>query len=200
MKLREIINETPYLNPDEMGRESIDGTISVSALDREYRKLGEVDDVEIRLDQYATHCIGLDVDRKPNAEGRVRQVFRIRFKPKHELNFNHQLRNPIQIDKVAINRSFGNQGIMSRVYKKLADHGFSIVSDSTQFEPAQSLWMKIANDPSYTVRIADVDNGFFKDADGCDEIYRGADLIKADAWTTGSDFTGYNRVIVLTKR
>lgn len=190
----------PYLSPGEMGRESLDGTISTAALDREYKQLITIDDVEVRIDSQSTHCIGIDVDRKPNDEGRVRQVFRIRFKPTHELNFDHGLRNPVQIDKVAINRSFGNQGIMSRVYKALANVGYSVISDSTQFEPAQSLWMKIANDPNYAVRIADLDNrGFFKDADGRDIQYRGPDLIKADAWTTGSDFKGYNRVIVLTK-
>lgn len=48
---------------------------------------------------------------------------------------------------------------------------YAIVPDTTQFEPAQSLWIKIANDPNYVVRIADVDTGFFPDENGQDIAY-----------------------------
>lgn len=198
MKLREIITEMPYLHPGEMPRKMLDGTISWSAIDREYHTIGHIGDIEVKIDRHNSNCIGLDSSKQPTGD-RVRPIFKLVFKHKHELNFQHNIRNLVQIDKVAIQHGRGNDGVMSQVYKILADHGYSVISDSTQFEPAQSLWMKIANDPNYAVRIADVDRGFFKDADGRDMQYRGPDLIKADAWTTGSDFKGYNRVIVLTK-
>lgn len=198
MKAADILGETPYLHPGEMSRKMLDGGISVSAIKRDYRKLGEIDDLIVYIDSHSTHVIVIDLSSQVT-DSRFEQVFRLQFKSSNLLKFTNDFTNIIQVDKVSVLRKAGAQGIASAVYKMIVDSGFTLVSDITQFEPAQALWKKIAADPEYITYVADIDHGIFKDSDGVDIKYNGSNIPDHDIWTMGSNFDGEYRILILTK-
>jgi hypothetical protein len=198
MKTSEILGETPYLHRGEMSRKMLDDGISLAAIKREYRKLGEVQDLVIYIDHHDSHVISLDLSAEVKNE-RFQQVFRIQFKESTLLQFENNFKNCIQIDKVAVLRAAGTQGIATKVYKMLVDHGYTVISDITQFDPARALWKKLATDSEYKVYVADIGYGIFKDQNGKDIVYNGENIADQDIWTEGSDFTGQYRVLILTK-
>lgn len=198
MKLSDILVEMPYLHPGEMSRIMLDGSISLSAIKREYNHVGEIDQIKILIDSRNTHVIGIDLTNR-SPDDRIIPVFQLTFKTKHDVKFNNHFKNILQVDKVAINPSYGNKSIISSVYKLLVNVGYTIVSDNTQFETAQSLWKKIASDSVYTVFVADVEHGLFKDENGIPIKYDGTNILDQDIWSIGSDFSGQYRVMILTK-
>jgi hypothetical protein len=202
MKASEILWETPYLHHGEMSRKMLDGSISVGAYLREYRKIGTVNDIQILMDVQDTHLVGLKLDKDLSSmdiKHRIIPVFKLIFKVNNMLNFKHDFVNVIQVDRVAISRSSGNEGIMSSVYKMLVDSGYTIVSDITQFDPARGLWKKLATDTEYKVYVADIEHGIFKDADGQYVVYDGENIPDSDIWSEGSNFDGQYRVLILTE-
>ena len=201
MRIKRILEEMPYLHPGEMPRKLLDKTISISAVHRDYRKFGLVDDVVVLLDKHDRCCIGLPENWSVTASQRIQPVFWLSFKRQHDLKFNHNLiGNVVQVDRVEVAEGRANQGLMSEVYKMLADKGFVLVSDNVQFEPAQALWKKIASDSGYVILIADVDHGFFKDRNGEIIQYNGKNIPDQDIWSSGSQDEGYYRVFVLTNK
>ena len=197
MNLSDILKETPYLHPGSMPITILDGTVSVSAIKRDYRQVGKIGDLTALIDRQNSHVIL--VDSNDTGTERVRQHMRIQFKRRHDINFKHAFNNLLQVDKVAISPDHGLQGIATGVYKMLADSGFTIVSDNTQFDPAQAMWRKLASDPAYKVYVADVDHGIFKDDNGTPIVYTGKNIPDQDIWTSGSDMNGNYRVMILTK-
>jgi hypothetical protein len=179
MKASEILGETPYLHPGEMSRKMLDGGISVNAIKRDYKKLGQIQDLSIYIDSHSTHVIVIDSSSEVS-DGRLEQVFRLQFKSSDLLKFKNNFNNIVQVDKVAVLRKAGTQGIASTVYKMIVDHGFTLVSDVTQFDPAKALWKKLADDPEYAMYVADVDHGIFKNEDGVDIVYNGSNISDND--------------------
>ena len=198
MKAAEILGETPYLHPGEMSRKMLDGSISVDAIKREYRLMGQIHDLLVYIDSHNTHVIVIDSGSEVSS-GRLEQVFRLEFKQSSMLNFKNTFKNVIQVNKVAVVRRAGIQGIATQVYKMIVDNGYTLVSDVTQFDPAKALWKKIAADTEYKMYVADIDRGIFQDEDGQDIIYNGMNIDDHDIWTEGSDFNGEYRVLILTK-
>jgi hypothetical protein len=198
MKAAEILEETPYLHPGEMSRKMLDGSISVDAIKREYRLMGQIHDLLVYIDSHNTHVIIIDSGSEVSS-GRLEQVFRLEFKQSSMLNFKNTFKNVIQVNKVAVVRRAGIQGIATQVYKMIVDNGYTLVSDVTQFDPAKALWQKIATDTEYKMYVADIDRGIFQDEDGQDIVYNGMNIDDHDIWTEGSDFNGEYRVLILTK-
>jgi hypothetical protein len=89
---------------------------------------------------------------------------------------------------------------MSSVYKMLVDSGFTLLSDESQYDPAQALWKKLGSDKNYTVYVADTDHGLFKDQDGTPVEYNGRNIPDSDIWTQGSDFNGQYRILILKSK
>lgn len=197
MKIPELLNEMPYLHPGEMNRKVIDGSYSVDALTREFKKLGHVADITVLINKDYSLVIGISDNVVPDEKNRILPEFYLSFKRKPTVNFPHNFTNLIQVDKVAITPAKGNLGIMSSVYKMLVDSGFTLVSDVTQYDPAQALWRKLTSDKNYTVCVADTDYGLFKDEDGTPVEYNGRNMPDSDIWTQGSDFGGQYRMLIL---
>jgi len=198
MKASEILGEAPYLHPGEMFRKMLDGGISVNAIKRDYKKLGQIQDLLVYMDSHSTHVIVIDSSSEVTND-RLEQVLRLQFKSSNLLKFKNNFTNVVQVDKVAVLRKSGTQGIASTVYKMIVDNGFTLVSDVTQFDPAKALWKKIAEDTEYKMYVADVDHGIFKNEDGVDIVYNGSNISDNDIWTEGSDYNGEYRVLILTK-
>lgn len=198
MKAADILGETPCLHPGEMERDILDSSISANAIKRDYRKLGQIQDLVVYIDSHNTHVVVIDLTAIVKNE-RFEQVLRIQFKQSNLLQFKHDFKNIVQVDKVAVMRAAGTQGIASTVYKMIVDNDFTLVSDVTQFDPAKALWKKLAIDAEYTMYVADVEHGIFRDQDGADIIYNGNNIPDQDIWTEGSDFNGQYRVLILTK-
>lgn len=194
-----LLNEVPYLHPGEMTHIELDGTVSLSYIQREYDELGVVDDVRVLMHKEKVATIGVPNNSTGEVE-RVDQIFRLTFKNKHELNFKHPFTNILQENNVKIHKKYGGQGIMSSVYRLLVDRGFTLVSDSAHFEPAKAMWIKLSRDPTYFVWVADCDHGLFKDEHGQPIRYVGQKLVDDQVWTTGSNYDGNYRLIILTNR
>lgn len=198
MKMEDVLTETPYLHPGELSRKFLDGGVSREAIARDYSEIGSVSDLPVFLDHSHTHAIVFDPSVETST-GRLLQVFRVTFKKTHTLKFAHAFKNILQIAKVAIDKSYGSQGTAQAVYQILVDRGFTIISDDTQFEPAQALWKRLASAPMYKVYVADVEHGVFKDDDGNEIIYNSKNIPDQDIWSIGSDYSGEYRVLILTK-
>lgn len=196
MKASEL-TEAPYLHVGEMPRRLLDGGVSISAINREYHQIGEVENLPVYMDGHNSHSIVIDPQQSVGPD-RLLQVFRVQFKPNHQLKFTNTFRNVLQISKVAIDRQYGVRGIASQVYNLLVDNGYTLVSDDTQFEPAQSLWKRLAASGDYPVYVADVEHGLFKDANGLPIVYNGSNIPDSDIWSSGSDFNGQYRVMILS--
>ena len=52
MKASDILGETPYLHPGEMPRKMLDGGISLNAIKRDYKKLGQIQDLIVYMDNH----------------------------------------------------------------------------------------------------------------------------------------------------
>jgi hypothetical protein len=198
MKASELLGETPYLHPGEMSRKMLDGGISVGAIKRDYRKLGQIQDLVVYIDNHNTHVIVIDLTSEVTTD-RFEQVLRLQFKSSNLLKFKNNFANIIQVDKVSVLRKAGTQGIATTVYKMIVDSGFTLVSDITQFDPAKALWKKLAQDPVYKIYVADIDRGIFQDEDGIDIVYDGTNINEHDIWTSGSDMNGSYRVLIMLK-
>ena len=198
MKASEILKEMPYLHPGEMTRHILHHDLSVAAIKRAYKILGHIGELTVFIDDHTSHVVVVDLSNEVR-DGRVARLFRLEFKEKSNLNFANTFKNVVQVDKVAVMPSKGNKEIASTVYKMLVDAGFTVVSDATQFDPAKHLWKKIAHDTNYKMYVADVDRGIFKDTAGDDIVYNGTNISDSEIWTSGSDFNGSYRVLILTK-
>jgi hypothetical protein len=121
------------------------------------------------------------------------------FKTRPRLEFPNNFQKLLQVNKVAVDSTHGARGIASNIYKLLVSLGYTIVSDDTQFEPAQSLWKRIAADHGVKVYVADVEHGLFKDDNGAPILYNGANIPDQDIWTSGSEYNGQYRVLILTR-
>ncbi len=200
MKLSEILAETPYLHPGEMPRVILDGSYSLNTIKREFGKqLGVVGGMNILIDTHASTVIGIPLNGKLTAAGRVLPTFALKFKHSNLITFKHLFPNVIQVDVVAVDPFSGNKGVASSIYKKIVDAGYTLVSDVTQYDTAKALWKKIATDTSYKMYVADVDHGLFKDEDGQPIVYDGNNIADDQIWSMGSDFDGQYRVLILTK-
>lgn len=200
MKLSDVLSETPYLHPGAMSREIVlDGSYSIETIKREFTKrLGVISGTSILMDTNSSIVIGVAVNDKLTSQGRVLPTFVLMFKRRVLLKFPNKFPNVIQVDKVAIDPAKGNRGTMSEVYKLIVDSGFTLISDVTQYETAQGLWKKLARDRDYTMYVADIDHGLFKDSDGVPIVYDGTNISDQEIWSTGSDYDGQYRVLILT--
>jgi hypothetical protein len=103
----------------------------------------------------------------------------------------------LQGSRILLKRDLRRYSISTRVYKRLTEHGYAIISDQTHFDPAKGLWMKLArdSDENYKLILVDIDYGAIKDENGNTLCYNGSNYPEEQLWTTGSDFTGYNLVL-----
>lgn len=195
----------PYLNQGEMPVPILhnDGSISVNTLTREFFLIFSIDMadfgiIDFYFDDHEVRLIGLDSTVGDNF--RVKPIFSLHFKPT-SITIPDIDKRPIQVNNVYLDRDFRSKQIASQVYFQLAKLGYTIISDTVQFETAQGLWKKLASESSKhdcVVYAADTDYGIFKDADGNKIAYNGTNIKDHEIWTSGSDFDGNYRVLILT--
>lgn len=195
----------PYLNQGEMPVPILhnDGSISVNTLIREFSlkftiNMADFGIIDFYFDGHNVRLIGLDLTVSNSS--RVKPIFSLYFKPK---SFAQSVidANTIQVNNVYLDRDLRSKQIASQVYFQLAKLGYTIISDTVQFETAQGLWKKLASESvkhGCVVYAADTDYGIFKDADGNKIVYNGTNIKDHEIWTSGSDFDGNYRVLILT--
>jgi hypothetical protein len=197
---------TPYLHYGDMPENiyELPGAISPNALKRDYSHLFSVEVksmiIDILLDRWNSSIIGVQ-DGWKNSTNRVNPLYGLRIQDNIELKrIPEEIRDKklISFDKHRIASDIRNNSVATIVYRKLVDHGYAIISDRTHFEPAKGLWVKIAknSDENHRVILVDIDYGVLKDYDGNTLYYNGSNYPEEQLWTTGSDFTGYNLVLV----
>lgn len=202
MHYREFLAEMPYLNLGSM-KLSKQTSYSEGALSRDFSLLSDYQTtggtLKVLIHKRTNMVIG--VEENQNQQTRHNCVFSLLFKD--TVTFDYDLTKAgihgtvLQVDRVELHDRFQAIGFCSSVYHLLVELGYVIVSDSTQFEPAQAMWKKLA--ASGRVIVFDVDHGPFKDADGKIVEYDGKNISDHDVWTTGSNFDGYHRLLCLTK-
>lgn len=139
-----------------------------------------------------------DIGRSVN-----RIIFQLKFKAKTSLiNFPHEIDSGkcLQVNSVFISDDFRKLGIASRIYKFLTSAGFVIISDSSQYEDGKELWKKLVRDTvqgKYKIYVLDDEYGFKKDAAGKPIEYDGTNIKDSEIWTSGDDFSGYHKLLVM---
>ena len=148
-------------------------------------------------------CVKGTVKSNHPEDGRStnRIVFSLRFKPSHTLanTINVDDTKIIQVDKVSIDREFGNQGLASFAYSRLAMRGFIILSDNSQFTDGKMLWKKMAERAhlrDYKIYILDDEYGFIT-KDGKPVVYDSKNIDDAKIWTSGDNFDGFHKLLVM---
>jgi hypothetical protein len=91
MKISEILKEMPYLHAGEMSRTMLDGSISLKTIKREYRIIGQVNDITVLMQKDNAVVIG--ISDKIESNDRILPLLRILFKDKHELKFKNEFEN-----------------------------------------------------------------------------------------------------------
>lgn len=89
----------------------------------------------------------IGVEQICNAEGRHNCVFVLVFKEtptfEYDLTKDAIPGKILRVDNGQLHMKYQAAGLCSTIYKLLVSHVYSIVSDSTQFEPAQNMWKKL---------------------------------------------------------
>ena len=193
----------PYLNQGEMPVPILhnDGSISVNTLTREFSLIFSINLIDFGIidfyfDDHNVRLIGLD--STVGDSSRVKPIFSLYFKSIAQSVIET---NTIQVNNVYLDRDLRSKQIASQVYFQLAKLGYTIISDTVQFKTAQGLWKKLASESSKhgcVVYAADTDCGLFKDADGNEIVYNGTNIKDHEIWTSGSDFDGNYRVLILS--
>ena len=196
MKITDVISETPYLHPGEMSRNVLDRSYSQNTIGTAFRQIGTVSDLTVLMGNQDRTVIAV-APNQTNAN-RIRPTLALLLKTHNELKFKHTFENVIQVDKVSIAVGYSRAGIASEVYRLIVSQGYTLVSDSTQFETAQALWKNLAQSGRYPVYVADVDNGVFRGSDGNPIRYNGTNIPDYDIWSSGSDYNGSYRVLILS--
>lgn len=206
MKISDL-TETPYLHPGEMSLPSNfpNGSISLKAIKRDFTKLYsttvEQQSVTFFIDKHENRVLGFVIPSHATDMDRFIPIFSLFFKENTPNIPDLNKSKCLQIDSVFLNKHLRVSALTSQVYFQLSKLGYTIISDTVQFETAQGLWKKLASESSKhgcVVYAADIDYGIFKDSGGNKIVYNGSNIKDHEIWTSGSDFDGNYRVLILT--
>lgn len=158
-----FLNEAPnHLDGNAPFEDDIEnnrvGDISKGGIERDYKLLKDNFFKNFSLYKNTTgnyYCIGdwyIDDISKKERFGVISDVsFRhtkLRTKQKQLQN-----KNIIEIDIVHTTRTWRNNGISSKLYKYLLDEGYTIMSDSIQYDGAVKLWQGFTTVPNTVIWI-----------------------------------------------
>lgn len=207
-QIKKLISEMPFQHPGSMKRELTGNSfISKNTLTRNYKFLGmiEADDMFVELhllDDDLPHVIGTVQAVKPDGEQTNKNIFTLRFKQNLTIkNIPKELdvSKTVQVDNVSVWKTFEGYGIASYAYSRLAEIGFIILSDSTQFTDGRKLWEKMARKAhlnSYKIFLLDDEYGFVE-RDGEPISYSGTNINAEEIWSSGDDFSKYHTLLVM---
>jgi len=207
-QIKKLISEMPFQHTGSMKRELTGNSfISKNTLSRNYKFLGMIEVrlvfVELHiLDDERTHIIGTVPSITPDGEESNSTVFTLEFKQKTTLNKIPKSLDSskiIQVDKVMIDKAYEGYGIASYAYSRLAEIGFIILSDSTQFTDGRKLWEKMARKAhlnSYKIFVLDDEYGFVE-RDGEPISYSGTNINAEEIWSGDDDFSKYHTLLVM---
>lgn len=209
--MKDILVETPYHHDGVMKtRGSTPTFTSDSSISRMYEPLIEFDAKQEMVRFFKLKAtdkvIGVVRRKKPDTKEDSNEIiFTLRFKHKHTLiKTPTELKGKkiLQVDKVFTDEDFRGEGFASLVYITLAQKGFIVISDSSQFTDGKMLWKKMAREAhakDYNVFILDDEYGFVKGEDGKVMKYDSKNIDDAKIWTKGQDFAGEHILLVMTK-
>lgn len=200
------INENPYLHAGEMPENIYDikGDYSVTALQRDFNFLFSLTEedyhIHFLINKWNTLLIGVLNSWQSSTE-RVLPLFKLRFREKLYINnIPEEITNKklLQTDRIVLKKDLRNYSISYKVYNKLTEHNYAIISDNTHYEPARGLWLKLArnSNSNYRVILCDTDHGVIKDSDGNTLCYNGTNYPLEQLWTSGSDYSGHYIVLI----
>lgn len=200
------ITENPYLHPGEMPEYIYDikGDYSIGSLKRDFNFLFSLTEEDYHIDflinKWNTLLIGV-LHNWQNSSDRVLPVFKLRFNENLYINnipsevANRKL---LQTDRILLRKDLRNYNISSKVYNRLTDHNYAIISDVTHYEPAKGLWLKLAknSDSNYRVILCDTNYGVIKNINGNTLYFNGNNYPIEQLWTIGSDYSGQYLVLI----
>lgn len=198
----------PYLEKGSMSIASLgriitmDGTISLKSIERDYLpfasnvQIGELGVLNLYQLPKLECIIGVDNSVAITRPKRARVQFRLDLDNTFKFNCEHSFRNTIQVESVALEERYRCYGITSAIYRAVADQGYTVVSDNTQYEPAQGMWKKLAEEQG--VFVVDMVDGPVKSESNALLEYDGASIPDFLIWSSGSDYSGFDKVLILT--
>lgn len=184
--------------------------ISYGAAKRAYNELADFSarGVNVKILQHKESprfVIGvIDSVKKIDKSPAWKCVFSLKFKEYHTLNkIPAELTNTkiLQVDYVESSDEIDTAGLAPFTYMVLVQDGYTIISDTAQFNGGIGLWKKLARESGFVdmqVNLLDDEFGFTKDASGKLVNYDGVNIQKQQIWTDGQNMTGEHTLLVLT--
>lgn len=204
--LKQILKETPYTHDGVLKRKNM-GFISNTSLSRLYTLIGKIDtpkgEVSIHMLNSSPSIIGTVKDIKEGEESNS-GCFSLNFKKVHTLEVilpGIKKSKILQIDKAIVKKDYEGYGIASFTYSSLVKLGYTILSDTTQFNDGKQLWKRMATKAhlrDYVVYILDDTYEFYK-KDGKIVKYDGSNIDDAEIWSKGEDYSKYHVLLVMKK-
>lgn len=206
--LREMINlieMAPYVDKEPHGKGSLtqypidpDGTMSISAINRNYDIFDEVSipglaTIALYMLKNKSCIIGVDARSLKNERPTI--IFRLDLNPGFKFRFDG-FSNTMQIQDIAIDDKYESYGVAKAVYTRLASRGYTVVSDNTQHEPAVGLWKSLAQKPSAKVYIVNIFRGPIIE-NGVPLRYNGTNIPDDQIWSSGGNYNGLDIVLAL---
>jgi hypothetical protein len=206
-QIKKILSEMPFQHHGTMKREFVGSFISTNSLSRNYIPLGiiEADDKSVELhllNDDRAHVIGTVPVVKPDGEESNSNIFTLNFKDEltiSKIPIGLDASKIIQVNSVSVRPRYEGYGIASFAYSRLAEMGFIILSDCSQFTDGRKLWEKMAKKAhlnSYKIFVLDDEFGLVE-KDGEPVSYDGTN-INADAiWSSDENYSKYHTLLVM---
>lgn len=187
----------PILKPDELPAKLARPFYTLRSLDRNYETIHKGVTVEgqqywcvLRKDKHSA-SIGIPGQRDDGAWG-LDIIGTVDFKPTALLSGRKDFNIPgsvLQVSLVEVVPKRQGRGWGLYLYTALAEAGYVIISDNTQYIGGQSLWKRIAADTlrnKYTVYILR-DGEPIEDESGDLVAYDGTNIDDAELWSTNAN-------------
>lgn len=211
MKFKDLF-EMPYNLDGDAKKKFGDSWISYGATKRLYTEIAQFNAKEHLVKIYQSkenklQFVGLiDSNKKIDNSPANKWVFSLKFKEFNTLKvLPLELKDAkiLQVDYVESASEIEGYNVAPFTYMSLVQDGFTIISDTAQFNGGIGLWKKLAREAGFVdmkVNVLDDSNGFTKDADGNLINYDGSNLLDKQIWTDGLDLTGEHTLLVLLNK
>jgi len=209
MKLEELyLNEMPHRSRAELADTEEEGPMepffsSNDALkERGYKLVAKRGDVEVQLtNDLETAIIGTRQKRHDGTDGIMifgQLLFKLTLKIGADVK--PLMDKILQVDLVEVARQNKFEGLGTFLYSSLVQDGYTIISDTLQYEGGYKLWKKIARSHLANEAVYILDHGhLILDKDGKPVLYDGENVPEEEIWSDNSDLKKFV-LLVYTKK
>lgn len=194
MKLQDLFEMPDFIDKDIEPFPFQTNTLSVDTINRSFGVIKKVlikkheGWICLKKDQ-SVAVIGYLSNRKPDNKPAMTIVGEVEFKASLDLSWVHEIivesKGALQVDGASVLSAFHGGSIATGMYFALAEVGYVILSDTTQYRGGRKLWGKlIAFSKASNCAVYIIDNGKVLMDNDKPLIYNGSNYLADDIWAT----------------